>query len=76
MARRPRETLEGFQFHEGTIGTLINRSTPITLINFNSMKVRLEPVGVDKQAAMARVFQFHEGTIGTLATIIYAIPSM
>ena len=53
-----------FQFHKGTIRTCTQQNVRVTLINFNSIKVRLEPydaLSIDNR----HQFQFHKGTIRT-----------
>ena len=38
----------GFQFHKGTIKTIITKNTPTSKTSFNSIKVRLRPEAEDK----------------------------
>ena len=54
-----------FQFHKGTIRTRLTRCTPWGLPNFNSIKVRLEPLDSATQSDLNVEFQFHKGTIRT-----------
>ena len=53
-----------FQFHKGTIRTLLNNLMFIVQPNFNSIKVRLEPL-FRVWRTWRRPFQFHKGTIRT-----------
>ena len=54
-----------FQFHKGTIRTLTITALVLSLLHFNSIKVRLEPLGcADWQHEFW--FQFHKGTIRTI----------
>ena len=55
-----------FQFHKGTIRTVVNVNSSPDVMYFNSIKVRLEPI--PKRLAYASLlFQFHKGTIRTFA---------
>ena len=65
-ARRARQRPRcRFQFHEGTIGTMLDlREILVYSLYFNSMKVRLEQSELANNDAVSK-FQFHEGTIGT-----------
>ena len=53
-----------FQFHKGTIRTFEPSNTRRQRAYFNSIKVRLEQLGVDDTLGF-EVFQFHKGTIRT-----------
>ena len=53
-----------FQFHKGTIRTMVNNSGINGVNNFNSIKVRLEPGSLTLLAPLSK-FQFHKGTIRT-----------
>ena len=55
-----------FQFHKGTIRTLLLRECVLSLLaDFNSIKVRLEPSYPSINTARKMKFQFHKGTIRT-----------
>ena len=54
-----------FQFHKGTIRTLLTNLMLMALLNFNSIKVRLEHNADKALGIAAGVFQFHKGTIRT-----------
>ena len=53
-----------FQFHKGTIKTHVHKVKLVNLVNFNSIKVRLELL-VPWNSVGFPVFQFHKGTIRT-----------
>ena len=53
-----------FQFHKGTIKTLLPRLATLVEIDFNSIKVRLKPSRPPLLPAIL-LFQFHKGTIKT-----------
>ena len=53
-----------FQFHKGTIRTILPLIRFRRHRNFNSIKVQLEPVFEDFLLS-TQVFQFHKGTIRT-----------
>ena len=63
-----------FQFHKGTIRTILINWVFIKYLNFNSIKVRLERCIRRICELIAKLFQFHKGTIRTylLATSIGA----
>ena len=61
-----------FQFHKGTIKTLLTLSKLSFHSHFNSIKVRLKPLEETNEEAFAE-FQFHKGTIKTLKVLAYAI---
>ena len=61
-----------FQFHKGTIRTTLYALTFLAILNFNSIKVRLEPAGLNPYLMMQK-FQFHKGTIRTHCLGIYNI---
>ena len=54
-----------FQFHKGTIRTIVSLSPISPITYFNSIKVRLELLS-QLTAAIIRKFQFHKGTIRTI----------
>ena len=56
----------GFQFHKGTIRTLRLSLKQVSVLNFNSIKVRLEPNFAQGLLAISAKFQFHKGTIRTV----------
>ena len=53
-----------FQFHKGTIRTWLLLRIMLLILNFNSIKVRLELVIVHLMVKVS-LFQFHKGTIRT-----------
>ena len=53
-----------FQFHKGTIRTILYQICVLALIYFNSIKVRLEHGSVNVTTPDLS-FQFHKGTIRT-----------
>ena len=53
-----------FQFHKGTIRTVVTDKTILTNLHFNSIKVQLELQGF-RVVFDNSVFQFHKGTIRT-----------
>ena len=53
-----------FQFHKGTIKTIVEGNYRFAIQHFNSIKVRLKPNTVLISAG-SLVFQFHKGTIKT-----------
>ena len=55
----------GFQFHKGTIRTKRESMMRLRLIDFNSIKVRLELTDKRVQSPRRLPFQFHKGTIRT-----------
>ena len=57
-----------FQFHKGTIRTYILVYLFLPLLNFNSIKVRLEHPWLGNFLRLFIKFQFHKGTIRTIAT--------
>ena len=60
------ETLDvAFQFHKGTIKTILTRIDFVQEIYFNSIKVRLKPVSSKEICYYEYEFQFHKGTIKT-----------
>ena len=54
-----------FQFHKGTIKTVLVAAEQLPVFGFNSIKVRLRQRS-SPAAARATSFQFHKGTIKTL----------
>ena len=54
-----------FQFHKGTIRTLIFLKIFVVIICFNSIKVQLERLRACLADSKSR-FQFHKGTIRTV----------
>ena len=54
-----------FQFHKGTIRTLVVARGVGGVLDFNSIKVQLER-GVLRVGSWCPRFQFHKGTIRTL----------
>ena len=54
-----------FQFHKGTIKTMVRFVFLIYLANFNSIKVRLK-LFVLPLLLISCIFQFHKGTIKTI----------
>ena len=54
-----------FQFHKGTIKTIILTVFCLVLSNFNSIKVRLKLLIFQRIINRMRKFQFHKGTIKT-----------
>ena len=55
-----------FQFHKGTIRTILPRILHLCLTYFNSIKVQLE-LTIDDALLAIPEFQFHKGTIRTTA---------
>ena len=53
-----------FQFHKGTIKTILIMLTRYYSANFNSIKVRLKRQGFEGDYYPSK-FQFHKGTIKT-----------
>ena len=53
-----------FQFHKGTIKTKKSIAEAFSASDFNSIKVRLKPIG-HLFTYNAVLFQFHKGTIKT-----------
>ena len=60
-----RYTKSKFQFHKGTIRTVVLKPVLPSALDFNSIKVRLEQNRPNNNTAAQRVFQFHKGTIRT-----------
>ena len=56
--------LKLFQFHKGTIRTIVQSFFACSIIGFNSIKVRLEPLSPFLRKFIVG-FQFHKGTIRT-----------
>ena len=56
--------VRAFQFHKGTIKTLILYFPKVLCANFNSIKVRLKQTAYDSFEG-GFLFQFHKGTIKT-----------
>ena len=56
-----------FQFHKGTIRTVISITSFLLFANFNSIKVQLEPFSRDILTSPVKTFQFHKGTIRTVS---------
>mgnify|MGYP003469711513 FL=1 len=54
-----------FQFHKGTIRTILVLLEIVRFSHFNSIKVQLEPLIVQRLSGLI-LFQFHKGTIRTL----------
>ena len=55
-----------FQFHKGTIRTALRLLSSPLRLNFNSIKVQLEPIGPLFKMSSVPTFQFHKGTIRTV----------
>ena len=53
-----------FQFHNGTINTMIRKALPLPNLCFNSTTVQLIQFPSDI-AKFRKLFQFHNGTINT-----------
>ena len=53
-----------FQFHKGTIRTILVLLEIVRFSHFNSIKVQLEPLIVQRLSGLI-LFQFHKGTIRT-----------
>ena len=53
-----------FQFHKGSIKTIMLDALPQGPFNFNSIKVRLRPLQIVVADHLLR-FQFHKGSIKT-----------
>ena len=58
-----------FQFHKGSIKTLINYTSMQKSSNFNSIKVRLKLNGY-REFSTPYQFQFHKGSIKTLKIVV------
>ena len=58
------DSLHEFQFHKGTIRTVITKAVNGVIMYFNSIKVRLE---LERKYFCSDyiIFQFHKGTIRT-----------
>ena len=54
-----------FQFHKGTIKTLVKLYERFFLLYFNSIKVQLRHIDSNASTENAELFQFHKGTIKT-----------
>ena len=54
-----------FQFHKGTIKTVLFLLAALMCLDFNSIKVRLKPQN-GAFNAQSTLFQFHKGTIKTV----------
>ena len=65
-------TLAVFQFHKGTIRTVGIRTEIPLILDFNSIKVRLEQF-VQRFKCTQNLFQFHKGTIRTLMQLQYPL---
>ena len=65
--------LFSFQFHKGTIKTYKFKSGQKTILDFNSIKVRLKLSLKFKYKAKKARFQFHKGTIKTYLICISVI---
>ena len=61
-----------FQFHKGTIKTCQSSRSTNDNLNFNSIKVRLKPIGAASASSHTPTFQFHKGTIKTPSLSWYA----
>ena len=59
-----RQFVSIFQFHKGTIKTLILNALSALIIDFNSIKVRLK-LNINGNVQYVLTFQFHKGTIKT-----------
>ena len=53
-----------FQFHKGSINTMLATTTEAKKVDFNSIKVRLIREG-EMLIAQFTIFQFHKGSINT-----------
>ena len=58
-----------FQFHKGSIRTVLPLLSMPNKYCFNSIKVQLEHTARASYAAMRKVFQFHKGSIRTFTKI-------
>ena len=58
-----------FQFHKGTIKTVIRTRFNVCCVNFNSIKVRLKLDSTPSVPTLFSVFQFHKGTIKTTSCL-------
>ena len=63
--------VQSFQFHKGTIRTVMLCLILRLLVHFNSIKVRLEHYDWKKWSDAVNAFQFHKGTIRTYYNAIY-----
>ena len=62
-----------FQFHKGTIKTIMNTFNTINNFNFNSIKVRLKLfVGLGYSCDLFE-FQFHKGTITQVSDLDFEV---
>ena len=59
-----------FQFHKGSIDTIIDCISYIRHLSFNSIKVRLIP-DAQRVAVELATFQFHKGSIDTQGMHVY-----
>ena len=64
MAHSMAKDIKEFQFHKGTIKTLIISTNDELIPHFNSIKVRLKRAGI-RLGSCFPTFQFHKGTIKT-----------
>ena len=57
-----------FQFHKGTIKTMMAACDTMSISHFNSIKVRLKRIG-GFTINSSYIFQFHKGTIKTICFV-------
>ena len=69
-AHKPCLAIMAFQFHKGTIKTLLTQITMSKNGNFNSIKVRLKHEYSTPHITYIHLFQFHKGTIKTQTPVI------
>ena len=58
-----------FQVHKGAMRTAMSKPSCATMVNFNSIKVRLELVQRYVRTSAKDKFQFHKGAIRTDAAV-------
>ena len=64
------QMIHAFQFHKGAIRTSCGEGHISKVLNFNSIKVRLERSGVEFGELVEQKFQFHKGAIRTAVALI------
>ena len=69
----PSKGAKTFQFHKGTIKTIIFSRRPGTAEHFNSIKVQLKHAFLGDVSASGNVFQFHKGTIKTVPSVVISL---
>ena len=62
-------TYETFQFHNGTINTMLRILIAHLYMCFNSTTVQLIPRAIARNVRVDIVFQFHNGTINTVFAV-------